>query len=493
MSKPGLWANIHAKRERIAAGSGERMRKPGSPGAPTAADFRASSSDKKVDRALRVARKGRADGGEVTTSDVRRLLSDQVTNRATLLPLADYADGSTRLAVPGIVYEPAAAWRRMMDSGYRPGDDEQTRQMAEDSFTVAGAVPVAGLASAAVRPGASIGSGGGRIKGYHGTEHADRIGRNKPDRMWFTGDRTNQSADAANSYAYGRGHQDVPAVYRVEGRFDNPLEVDGRGNHFQFIDFEGRKIGPDSLADEAARRGHDALVVKNVKDHASSYDNTPEITSVAALRPGTVFDDYGNQLFSNSSKASTPGLAALESNRVRGGLPMDEASRMARARELGYDTDRVWYHGTNERGYTELKPDMRDPGLWLTTDKMNASNYARGDDADLHYLRAKPGKSFVVESADDVTFKPSHEGSELPFDNNVDIVRHAFANGYDSVRFPYGNFSESGDTLVVRRGNQVRSVDAEFDPSKASSTNLLAANPSTAAILAFLDKYREKK
>jgi hypothetical protein len=172
---------------------------------------------------------------------------------------------------------------------------------------------------------------------------------------------------------------------------------------------------------------------------------------------------------------------------------MDEASRMARARELGYDTDRVWYHGTNERGYTELKPDMRDPGLWLTTDKMNASNYARGDDADLHYLRAKPGKSFVVESADDVTFKPSHEGSELPFDNNVDIVRHAFANGYDSVRFPYGNFSESGDTLVVRRGNQVRSVDAEFDPSKASSTNLLAANPSTAAILAFLDKYREKK
>lgn len=27
--KPGLYANIHAKRERIAAGSGERMRKPG--------------------------------------------------------------------------------------------------------------------------------------------------------------------------------------------------------------------------------------------------------------------------------------------------------------------------------------------------------------------------------------------------------------------------------------------------------------------------------
>jgi hypothetical protein len=35
-NKPGLWANIHAKRERIAKGSGERMRRPGEEGAPTA-------------------------------------------------------------------------------------------------------------------------------------------------------------------------------------------------------------------------------------------------------------------------------------------------------------------------------------------------------------------------------------------------------------------------------------------------------------------------
>jgi hypothetical protein len=38
-----LWANIHAKRKRIKAGSGERMRKPGSKGAPTAAGFRSAS------------------------------------------------------------------------------------------------------------------------------------------------------------------------------------------------------------------------------------------------------------------------------------------------------------------------------------------------------------------------------------------------------------------------------------------------------------------
>lgn len=44
---PGLYANIATKRERIKAGSGERMRKPGTPGAPTAAAFRASAKTAK--------------------------------------------------------------------------------------------------------------------------------------------------------------------------------------------------------------------------------------------------------------------------------------------------------------------------------------------------------------------------------------------------------------------------------------------------------------
>jgi hypothetical protein len=47
---PGLWANIHAKRKRIKAGSGERMRKPGSAGAPSNADLKASRTSESTDR-----------------------------------------------------------------------------------------------------------------------------------------------------------------------------------------------------------------------------------------------------------------------------------------------------------------------------------------------------------------------------------------------------------------------------------------------------------
>jgi hypothetical protein len=47
MAKQGLYANIYAKRKRIAAGSGEKMRKPGDPGAPTAANFKAAAKTAK--------------------------------------------------------------------------------------------------------------------------------------------------------------------------------------------------------------------------------------------------------------------------------------------------------------------------------------------------------------------------------------------------------------------------------------------------------------
>ena len=49
MAKPGLYANIAAKKARIKAGSGEKMRKPGTKGAPTKANFvRSAQTAKKT-------------------------------------------------------------------------------------------------------------------------------------------------------------------------------------------------------------------------------------------------------------------------------------------------------------------------------------------------------------------------------------------------------------------------------------------------------------
>ncbi len=43
----GLYSNIHAKRERIKEGSGEKMRKPGEKGAPTAKNFKEAAKTAK--------------------------------------------------------------------------------------------------------------------------------------------------------------------------------------------------------------------------------------------------------------------------------------------------------------------------------------------------------------------------------------------------------------------------------------------------------------
>ena len=47
MARRGLYSNINAKRKRIAAGSGEKMRKPGTKGAPTKKQFKRAAKTAK--------------------------------------------------------------------------------------------------------------------------------------------------------------------------------------------------------------------------------------------------------------------------------------------------------------------------------------------------------------------------------------------------------------------------------------------------------------
>lgn len=70
MAKRGLYANIHAKRERIKAGSGEKMRKVGDKGAPSKQDF--VDSAKTAKKAMYGGKmKRNMKGGGYTTMDRR--------------------------------------------------------------------------------------------------------------------------------------------------------------------------------------------------------------------------------------------------------------------------------------------------------------------------------------------------------------------------------------------------------------------------------------
>jgi len=55
VAKQGLYANIHAKRERIKKGSGERMKKAGEEGRPSAQDFKNAAKTAKKPRRQMIA------------------------------------------------------------------------------------------------------------------------------------------------------------------------------------------------------------------------------------------------------------------------------------------------------------------------------------------------------------------------------------------------------------------------------------------------------
>jgi len=67
----GLYANIHAKRERIAAGSGERMRKPGEAGAPTAGQFKQAAKTAKAEDGMMIKLPMKAIEKDVTRVSVQ--------------------------------------------------------------------------------------------------------------------------------------------------------------------------------------------------------------------------------------------------------------------------------------------------------------------------------------------------------------------------------------------------------------------------------------
>jgi hypothetical protein len=131
---------------------------------------------------------------------------------------------------------------------------------------------------------------------------------------------------------------------------------------------------------------------------------------------------------------------------------------------------RVYYHGSNQK-LDIIRPGMKDPGAWFTTNLKNAANYARGDDAHVHKVYLKSENPMVVpfDYDENDNLHAFHNGEKIPFSDNVSIVKYAQQNGYDGVHFPHGNFTEEDDTFVVFNPEQIKSAtgnNGNFDATE---------------------------
>jgi hypothetical protein len=170
--------------------------------------------------------------------------------------------------------------------------------------------------------------------------------------------------------------------------------------------------------------------------------------------------------------------ALMNPLQVPGKLAMDTASRLARAKALGYDVEKVWYRGRNE-----VTPDLggtarRPP--YFSDDPAIASAYA--DETRVpawSRSEAKPNvvPVFLKKNAERADFRGQ---SPLAPDNDIHggLLNRARQEGKDVVI--YDNFmdifsEQPQRQAVALKPNAARSIWAAFDPAKADSSDLLAS------------------
>lgn len=179
-------------------------------------------------------------------------------------------------------------------------------------------------------------------------------------------------------------------------------------------------------------------------------------------------------------------------------LDMSKDARMQRAKELGFDTDRVLYHGTNA-DIEEFRPSTGgsllkdDKGVYLTPDPEVANNYA---DPEIFKKGSNVlpvlGRGKILQF--DGTAGSLDHAKQLGF-NSVEDYRAAIqsAGGYEQLLKKLGyDGRESGKQLVVFDPKNIRSVNAAFDPTKANSKNILAGGVAGAVANEAMDEDSEQ-
>lgn len=185
------------------------------------------------------------------------------------------------------------------------------------------------------------------------------------------------------------------------------------------------------------------------------------------------------------------GAVPAEANALRAGLtgvrkaalPMDEASRLARAKELGYRTNMPLYHGTGEtfNEFTAIPSQgagFQTPGVSLARDPAIANEYAMSslDNARTNPQGVAAPQVHQLYHRADRPVALTLTGDEAHHEV-VSTLQNAFDQGYDSVMLrnytsPGG---QKGDVIIVKDSNQLRSPNAAFDPAEKNSGFLLGS------------------
>jgi hypothetical protein len=179
----------------------------------------------------------------------------------------------------------------------------------------------------------------------------------------------------------------------------------------------------------------------------------------------------------------TPGSPEWEAAKAKG-LDMSQAGRMGRAKEMGFDTETVLYHGT-QKDFDAFVPSENGaygPGIYFATSPRTASGYATSaddlrqramsDNAKVISVYPKKGQYASSEKLNDLAAEIRKSDSAMSEDASyVAAVKRLQEDGFIGVRDRQKGY------ISIFDPSNIRSVNAAFDPEKSGSSILLAAAP----------------
>ncbi len=271
-------------------------------------------------------------------------------------------------------------------------------------------------------------------------------------------------------------------VKQIEGDdINNPLaDAKIRGSSqsgSKYIEF----IGPEGDLVEIRVADHPQ------SQHALTLHGVPDIE--IGPHKGADYPELTNELLNN-----VKGMLNLKKiDAKKDIMPMDEASRMQRARDMGFDTDQTWYHGTGG-DFDSFKSDLG--GVYFTDNPKYADRYTtKKGETGRNIIPAYLKKEAVFDTRipahkkiyEDQFLNKYGNGTPLKDDGLPDWVEaDDFQEFFDAEGLPFdaaivgepptmlrdGTYRPES-SLLITNGNNIRSKFAKFDPAKKDSANLL--------------------
>ena len=342
---------------------------------------------------------------------------------------------------------------------------------------------------------------------YHGTRadfeafnpkavvdaRAEKYGfyKNYP-RMVFLAD----NADLPYSFAGGEGGRIMPLYIKKNLRlFDAAADADKLSG---LLAERGKEINDlltspvGDLMSALERGSWQVMEAKPVQDwlRANGYDGFKAKTDFIAGKTTTIAGILdtsadGNIRSTNArfepEQASSPNLmfAFADDKPVTPGLDMSHEARMKRAKEMGFDTDNVLFHGTSGDDFEKFTArhqtgGMGLPGVYMTPDANYAATYSGTADGSRImplFVRGKIASPAEYQAIWDSVY--DNTGGRFSGPALTSLVQdEMLRRGYTGKSSLYEN---EWPVVVVFDPRNIRSVNAAFDPANADSPNLMFA------------------